>query len=195
MLVAIEGIDGVGKRTQVNLLKARLEGEGCRVGFLSFPRYGKTFMAETIAEYLNGGFGDLNATPPEFAALLYAGDRLESRELLMRMLEERDVVLVDRYVASNAAYQSAKLKGDARQRFLAWQTRLEYEVYVLPEADVTLFLDLPVPLSQQLVRKKAPRQYTRSSGFARAKRFVSGNLSEDLSCTCRCSAPVKVAGH
>ncbi len=33
-------------------------------------------------------------------------------------------------------------------------------MYVLPKADVTLFLDLPVQLSQQLVRRKAPRQYT-----------------------------------
>ncbi len=160
MLIAIEGIDGAGKRTQVDLLKSRLEGIGCSTGMLSFPRYGETLMAGTIADYLNGKFGDLNATPPEFGALLYAGDRLESRDLLMSMLEEWDVVLADRYVASNAAYQSAKLLPEERGAFLEWQTRLEYEVHRLPEADVTLFLDIPVQLSQQLVRKKAPRGYT-----------------------------------
>lgn len=161
MLVAFEGIDGAGKRTQTELLCSRLEAEGRSVSFLSFPRYGKTLMAHTVADYLNGRFGDLNATPPEFAALLYAGDRLESREMLLEMLSTHDDVVVDRYVASNAAYQAAKLDGARRKRFLHWLDRLEYGVYGLPEADITLFLDVPVSLSSRMVAMKDPRDYTR----------------------------------
>ncbi len=130
---------------------------------LSFPRYGKTLMAHTIADYLNGRFGDLNATPPEFAALLYAGDRLESRGMLLENLGTHDVVVVDRYVASNAAYQAAKLGEDRREEFLLWHDSLEYEVYGLPEADITLLLDVPVGLSSRLVAMKDPRDYTRDA--------------------------------
>lgn len=163
MLVAFEGIDGAGKRTQTELLCSRLEAEGRSVAILSFPRYGKTLMAHTIAEYLNGRFGDLNATPPEFAALLYAGDRLESRELLLEKLSAHDVVLVDRYVASNAAYQAAKLEEDRRKLFLRWLDRLDYGVYGLPQADATVYLDVPVDLSSRMVAMKDPRDYTSSA--------------------------------
>lgn len=160
MLVAFEGIDGAGKRTQTELLCSRLEEEGRSAALLSFPRYGKTLMAHTIAEYLNGRFGDLNATPPEFAALLYAGDRLESRELLLEKLSTHDVVVVDRYVASNAAYQAAKLEEERREHFLRWLDRLEYGVYGLPQADATVYLDVPVSLSARMVAMKDPRDYT-----------------------------------
>ena len=163
MLVAFEGIDGAGKRTQTELLRSHLEAEGRSVTILSFPRYGKTLMAHTIAEYLNGRFGDLNATPPEFAALLYAGDRLESREMLLEKLSTHDVVVVDRYIASNAAYQAAKLEEDRREQFLQWLDRLEYGVHALPEADVTLYLDVSVSLSSRMVAMKEPRDYTRSA--------------------------------
>ncbi len=133
------------------------------MSLLSFPRYGKTLMAQTIADYLNGRFGDLNATPPEFAALLYAGDRLESRGMLLEQLGAHDVVVVDRYVASNAAYQAAKLGADRRKGFLQWLDSLEYGLYGLPEADITLLLDVPVGLSSRLVAMKDPRDYTRDA--------------------------------
>ncbi len=160
MLVAIEGIDGAGKRTQTQLLKLRMESVGRTVCALSFPRYGETFMAGAIADYLNGQYGDLNATPPQFPALLYAGDRFESRTLLLDCLRACDVVLIDRYVASNAAYQASKLEPEERPAFIQWLDLLEYGVYGLPQADMTLLLDVPTSVASALVAKKDPRCYT-----------------------------------
>src|SRR5438477_4414931 len=118
MLIAIEGIDGAGKGTQSHLLRARLAQAGLHVELLSFPRYGETFFARSIADYLNGRFGPLKAIDPHLPAMLYAGDRFESRALIQQLGGAADVVLFDRYVASNLAHQAARVALDARPAFI-----------------------------------------------------------------------------
>jgi dTMP kinase len=160
MLIALEGIDGAGKRTQALLLKERIERSGLRAEILSFPRYGETVFARSIADYLNGRMGPLHAIDPRLPALLYAGDRLESRDLLVRAVERTDVLILDRYTASNAAYQSARLHPDERWTFIHWITGIEHGAYQLPHADQTIYLDLPVKTASQLVANKGQREYT-----------------------------------
>jgi dTMP kinase len=160
MLIAIEGIDGAGKGTQSRLLQERLARAGRRVELLSFPRYGETFFARSIVEYLNGGLGPLESIDPHLPALLYAGDRLESRDLIQRLAATADVVLFDRYVASNLAHQAARIEPAHRDAFLAWLAELEYDVYRLPEADVTVHLDVPVAIASTLIARKGARAYT-----------------------------------
>ena len=65
---------------------------------------------------MNGEFGSLNDVDPFLAALLYAGDRSESKEFLLSLLAENDVVVLDRYVASNIAHQGSKANGAAQQK-------------------------------------------------------------------------------
>ena len=142
MLIAIEGIDGAGKATQAGLLRERLMAHGRRAAVLSFPRYSQTFFARSIADYLAGRFGDLATVDPHFAALLYAGDRLESKPLIADTAAAHNDVVFDRYVASNLAHQAARVPPDARQAFLTWLATVEHEVYGLPRADLTLYLDV-----------------------------------------------------
>ncbi len=168
MLIAIEGIDGAGKGTQARLLRERLAGAGRRVGLLSFPRYGETFFARSIVEYLNGGFGPLEAIDPHLPALLYAGDRLESRDLIGQLSHAADVVLFDRYVASNLAHQAARLAPPARPAFIAWLAELEYDVYQLPTADLTIHLDVPVAIASTLIARKGRRAYTEGADIHEA---------------------------
>src|SRR5687767_9875466 len=151
MIIAIEGIDASGKRTQTDLLCAGLQHVGYRVAKLSFPRYGKTFFAASITQYLQGKFGGLESVDPHHAALLYAGDRLESRPLLRRRARSADFLIIDRYVASNIAHQASRISPPDRDEFIQWLTRLEYGVYQLPPADLTIFLDLPARLSAKLI--------------------------------------------
>jgi dTMP kinase len=142
MLIAIEGIDGAGKATQARLLRERLAAAGYRAAVLAFPRYEQTFFARSITDYLGGRFGDLATVDPHFAALLYAGDRLESRALIADAAAANDVVVFDRYVASNLAHQAARVPPAEREAFLAWVATVEHEVYGLPKADLTLYLDV-----------------------------------------------------
>ena len=160
LLVAIEGIDGSGKGTQAGLLRDALVHSGRSCGLMAFPRYEATTFGRTIARYLNGEFGDLNAAGPHFAALLYAGDRFESLPLIQSELAARDVVIFDSYVPSNLAHQAAKLPATDRAAFIAWVESIEYGVYRLPRPDLVLFLDMPVNVAQQLIAQKPARKYT-----------------------------------
>jgi dTMP kinase len=163
LVVAIEGIDGSGKGTQASLLHEALTAAGHSCGLIAFPRYSETVFGRTIARYLNGEFGDLHTAGPHFAALLYAGDRLESLPLIDRERASRDVVILDRYVPSNLAHQAAKLDPEKRESFIEWISAIEYGVYRLPRADLVIFLDMPVAMAQQLISRKPARAYTKKA--------------------------------
>jgi dTMP kinase len=159
-LIAIEGIDGAGKGTQAGRLVSALREMGLRVDTLQFPRYSSTTFGSAIGDFLNGKFGSLNEVHPQLAAVLYAGDRFESRELLMRMIEDNDVVVLDRFVGSNLAHQSAKLEGEARTALVEWIEKIEYGVFQLPRPTLTILIDMSSQMSRELVSRKAARDYT-----------------------------------
>jgi dTMP kinase len=159
-LIALEGIDGAGKGTQARRLLERLNAAGTKTELISFPRYNDTRFGRMIGEFLNGRFGSLDAVSPFLVSLLFAGDRFESRELIADALARNEVVLCDRYVASNIAHQGAKAKPTEREELRRWIETVEFELYGLPRPDLVLLLDLPADAAQQLIEKKSPRDYT-----------------------------------
>jgi dTMP kinase len=158
-LIALEGIDGSGKRTQLELLAGKLAARGLPVFRISFPRY-ETFFGKLVGRYLNGEFGPLEAVDPHFSALLYAGDRLEAKPELEAALSAGNIVLADRYIGSNMAHQSARVPTNKRDEFLAWLKRLEYGLYSLPAEDLVIYLRVPVAEAHRLVALKSAREYT-----------------------------------
>lgn len=159
-LIAIEGIDGAGKGTQASLLTEALRQRGLQVGQMQFPRYTRTRFGRAIGDFLNGRFGSLEQVHPLLASVLYAGDRFESRGELLDLLATSHVVVLDRFVGSNLAHQSARLNGDARRDLMTWIAEVEFEVFGLPRPDLTLLIDMPTDWSRKLVHRKAPREYT-----------------------------------
>jgi dTMP kinase len=159
-LIAIEGIDGAGKGTQAARLVASLRDKGLKADSLQFPRYGATTFGAAIGDFLNGRFGALNEVHPQLAAVLYAGDRYESRSLLLRMMDDNDVVVLDRFVGSNLAHQSAKLDGEARIELIRWIEKIEFEVFGLPRPQLNILIDMSSQMSRELVARKAARDYT-----------------------------------
>lgn len=160
LLIALEGIDGSGKGTQALLLQERLVASGLSAGLLSFPRYEETLFGKSIGDFLNGRFGALNEVNPFLVSLLYAGNRFESRGLLLKACAENDVLVIDRFVASNIAHQGAKLDEDEREEFVEWIGKIEHEVFQLPRPDLVVLLDLPAEQAQQLIARKQARGYT-----------------------------------
>ncbi len=160
VLLAIEGIDGAGKGTQAARVAETASARGHRVASFSFPLYDGNPFSRAVADYLNGEFGGVEEVHPELAALLYAGDRFHARPQLVEALAEADLVVCDRYVASNAAHQGAKLTGDARARLLDWLDEVEYGEFALPRPQLVVLLDAPVALARELVGRKAARGYT-----------------------------------
>lgn len=159
-LIVLEGIDGSGKGTQSALLADRLRKAGRRVALLSFPRYRETFFGARIGEFLNGDYGRLDQLHPFLISLLYAGDRLESKQTLETARAEYDVVILDRYVPSNIAHQSAKCDGPARAQLKDWIERIEYEIFGLPRPELVILLEIPLERSQELIANKRQRSYT-----------------------------------
>ncbi len=160
MLISIEGIDGAGKGTQARQLLDHARSSGYTAELISFPRYTYTHCSKMVAAYLNGEFGRLERVPPAFAATLFALDRMESRLHIEQLCEQHELIIVDRYVASNLAYQSARITMPERIEFTQWLLNLEYEVFDLPKPDLTLFLDIPSQISKELIARKETRSYT-----------------------------------
>lgn len=161
MLVAIEGIDGAGKGTLTKNLVRLAKADGVDAVSLSFPRYDETRFGKLIAQYLNGRFGRMDEVPVRFAALLYAGERHESRDHLLGLLARHELVVLDRYVASNMAYNGAKLPAGEREALLAWIDEIEFELFELPAPDLTCLIETSSETADRLVAEKASRAYTR----------------------------------
>jgi dTMP kinase len=159
-LIAFEGIDGSGKRTQMEMLARAFDARGVPVARISFPRY-DGFFGQMVARFLNGEFGSLETVDPHFSALLYAGDRLEAKPEIRAALDGGKIVLADRYVGSNLAHQGARVLKARRGEFLKWLERLEYEIYNLPREDRIVYLRVPAAEAQRMVTKKPAREYTR----------------------------------
>ncbi len=157
--IAIEGIDGSGKRTQLELLEKSLAARGHRVYSTGFPEYDSWF-GKMVGQFLNGDLGDLESVDPHFSALLYAGNRFEAKPRLTAALAAGKIVLADRYIGSNLAHQAARAPAEKRSAFQAWIEHLEYNIYGLPREDLVLYLRVPPAEAQRLVTKKSARTYT-----------------------------------
>jgi dTMP kinase len=159
-LIAIEGIDGSGKRTQVDLLEKALVAAGHAVFSTGFPQYDSWF-GKMVGQFLNGDFGALESVDPHFSALLYAGDRFEAKFRLETALKLGKIVLADRYIGSNLAHQTARAPVADRPAFVSWIEHLEYNIYNLPRETLVLYLRVPPRQAQELVARKSARSYTK----------------------------------
>jgi dTMP kinase len=151
-LIVIEGADGSGKATQVKLLGERLRKEGVSVETLDFPRYDATFFGAYAREWLDGVHGDFVELDPRLSALLFAGDRFESKETIEKWLEEGKHVILDRYVSATLLHQGAKITDiEKRGAFLLWVERLEYDVFKMPRPNMVAYLDMPLEMRHALL--------------------------------------------
>lgn len=142
--IVLEGLDGAGKSTQVSLIKDYLEQKNIQTKFLHFPRTDLPFWGDMIARFLRGEFGNLDNVNPYIVALLYAGDRKDASETICKWLSENYVVIADRYVYSNIAYQCAKLKSkEEKMKLREWILDFEFKYHKIPQPTINLFLDVP----------------------------------------------------
>ncbi|WP_067534862.1 dTMP kinase [Nocardia crassostreae] len=160
-LVVLEGLDGAGKRTLTEAVLSVLRARGLRVATLAFPRYGRSVHADLAAEALRGQRGDLAASVNAMA-LLFALDRADARDELSKLLADNDIVLLDRYVASNAAYNAARLHQPATGEIAAWVAELEFGRFGLPVPDVQIYLDVPVDVAEERARLRGESDATRA---------------------------------
>ena len=161
MLTVIEGLDGAGKRTLTQGLERELRALGRSVTTIAFPRYGQSITADLASEALHGRHGDL-AESVYAMAVLFALDRAGAKDQIAGACREHNVVILDRYVASNAAYSAARMHQDADGEMVAWVGELEYGRFGLPRPDHQILLDVPVELAAERAERRAGREADRA---------------------------------
>jgi len=144
-LIVLEGIDGSGKSTQIELIKKYFKEHNLKYEYIHFPFYKHNEYGEVIAAYLRGEYGEINDVNPIFVANIYAMDRYLYLPTLQKQLLENDVVLMDRYVFSNMAYQGAKYNASSQSNIMRdWINEFEFGFLELPYPNLTIFLDVPI---------------------------------------------------
>lgn len=165
--VVIEGLDGSGKSTQINHLKDYLQHTGIKYKYLHFPRTDTPVYGDLIARFLRGEFGPIDAVNPYLVALIYAGDRDEAKTMISQWLSEENLVLVDRYVYSNIAFQCAKLYDDnKREQLKNWILNLEFSYNKIPQPNLVLYLDVPFEFTRHNLsnhRQGSDRDYLKGN--------------------------------
>jgi dTMP kinase len=161
VLIVIEGVDGAGKRTLTNGLRTAFEAGGQTVTSLAFPRYGQSVEADMAAEALYGAHGDL-ADSVYAMAVLFALDRAHASAEIERLQNTYDVVILDRYVGSNAAYSAARLHQSVDGEVVEWVRVLEYERLALPKPDAQVLLAVPTELAAQRAEHRANTEVDRA---------------------------------
>jgi dTMP kinase len=163
LIVAIEGVDGAGKSTLTRRLREEIVALGRSVAMIAYPRYSVAPLGPAIRALLTGDpeLGRL-ASSPRATALLFALDRANSIPDLTRLAAGYDVVLVDRYLASNAVYGAARLPEDARDAFLSWIATIELTDLDLPRPDLHVLLRVPVATAREQARTRAAADTSRA---------------------------------
>lgn len=163
MFIVLEGLDGAGKSTQIEMLRRMLSEYGIESEYIHFPRFDAPVYGEMIARFLRGELGSVESVDPYVVALLYAGDRKDAAPMIRRWLKQGKVVIADRYVWSNIGYQCGKYADVGKRRELRdWILKLEYGLNRLPRPDVSLFLDVPFAFTERKLseeREGSDRSY------------------------------------
>ena len=159
-LIAVEGLDGAGKNTLTTALTAGLRERGLTVARLAFPRYGRVH-ADLAADALHGRLTGV-ADSAHSMALLFALDRHDASADLARLRAGHDVVLLDRYVASNAAYTMARLGSAGAGEALRWVGDLEFGRLGLPVPALQLLLRVPVEVAAERATAREAGDPTRT---------------------------------
>ncbi len=146
-LIVIDGIDGAGKSTQLELLAKTLTEHNYDGMVFEFPQNGPVSNA-MLSKYRSGGYGELN---PEAVSILYAIDRLDASSQIREQIDDSKIILAKRYVLSNAAHQGSKI-GDKQERikFYRWLDHLEYSIFNTPRPDLTIVLFTPAQVLPNL---------------------------------------------
>jgi len=148
--LVIEGLDGSGKSTQLKLLKEHLEQNAVPYKYLHFPRLEEGVFGELVARFLRGEMGANDQVNPYLVALIFAGDRADASSQIRQWMDEGNLVIVDRYVYSNIAFQCAKLSDrEERERLRDWILEFEFGYNQLPRPDLNLYLNVPFEFTRK----------------------------------------------
>ena len=155
-LIVIDGTDGSGKETQMNILQENLKKNNIEFKKVSFPNYDAP-SSSLVKMYLSGEFGtDPKSVSPYVASTFYAVDRYATyKKELEEYYEKGGLILADRYTTANIVHQAGKIKDkEERKKFLTWLWDLEFNLYKIPKPDKVFFLNMPIEFVEELIKNR-----------------------------------------
>ena len=142
LFIALEGIDGSGKSTQLKLLTAKLEAEGHKV-YATFEPTNRPIGA-MIRTMLKGD----SHTDERIIAGLFVADRLDhllnDENGIVKKMQEGYTVICDRYCFSSYAYQGTHMSMD-------WVIAANSMSASILRPDVNVFIDIDPDVSMQRI--------------------------------------------
>lgn len=180
-LIVIEGLDGSGKSTQVELLENALKKSSADYRKIKLPDYDSP-SSTLVKMYLSGDFGsDASCVNAYAAGAFYAVDRYASFNLDWKKdYDAGTLIIADRYATSNSIYQMEKLPRSEWNGYLDWSSDFEYAKLGLPVPDAVIFLDMPVEVSQRLMTQRYGGDETEKDVHESDTRFLENCRSSAL---------------
>lgn len=147
--ITFEGVEGVGKSTQVERLAATLREQGRNVVCTREP--GGAPLAESVRDLLKHSPREA-VTPSAELLLIFAARSAHADALLRPALAAGDWVVCDRFVDASIAYQGAG-------RELGRERVMDLADWIVPDLvpDLTLVLDLPLELAFERLDARGAR--------------------------------------
>lgn len=143
--ITIEGIEGVGKTTNLQFIQSWLEKKG--IEFITTREPGGTPLGEQLRELLLHG-GDVSS---EAELLMMFASRSQHLEMLIKpAMADGKWVICDRFTDSTYAYQ-----GGGRQMNVESIGHLESLVHKDLQPDLTILLDAPVEVGRARAAKRS----------------------------------------
>ena len=160
--IAIEGIDGSGKRTLAENLKRKLEEQNVEAEIISFPRHKEDYSSDLVDKFLYEG---LSFMDDEYKAtregMLYVIDRMvclsrkrENGKSILDEFNDGKVLIFDRYISSNFIHRSKHMTREELDVYITKMKYIEYHLIGLPEPDVTFVLSVKPEVSYENIIKR-----------------------------------------
>ena len=161
MFITLDGIDGVGKSTQIERLITYLEQQGHETLLVRDP--GTTEIGAKLRQLLLESDLELHRRTE---AMLFMASRCEMVETILRpALADGKTVVFDRFLLANVVYQSV---GDKVSPELLWQMGRLANGGLVP--DLTLLLDMPALNSMERIGNETDRMESRGVDYMEAVR-------------------------
>ncbi|SRR6266568_3932291 len=153
LYIALEGIDGSGKTTQVERLVSELQKQGKEVIHTREPRKGVGLIGKLIQDILHG---KANVSPVAFQYLFSADRQMQHQELILPALADGKVVITDRCFWSAIPYGLLDTnepieQNSIHQKLVAQSILSFYHEFTIP--DKTFYLDVSLDTAIDRITK------------------------------------------